>query len=82
MKNTVSRETRIETADDLRLLLEDVVDAVRQSRDELELEAWARILLKGIEVGIKIIEVTDIEQRLTALENGAGSPELQCIAQR
>jgi len=70
VKNIVTRETCINSAEDLRVLLEDVVDAVRQSRDDLDIEAWARILLKGIEVGIKIIEVTNIEQRLTALENG------------
>jgi ABC-type amino acid transport substrate-binding protein len=69
-KNAASRETCIKTAEDLRLLLEDVVETVRKLRDELELDAWARILLKAIDVGIKIIEVTDIEQRLTALENG------------
>lgn len=35
----------------------------------LDTEPKARILLKAVEVGLKIVEVTDLEKRLTALEN-------------
>jgi hypothetical protein len=74
IKKTATHKTRVMTAEDLRVLLEEVVETVRQARDDLELEAWARILLKGIEVGIKIVEVTDIDRRLTALEERAHEP--------
>lgn len=67
-KNIATAQTRIETAEDLRLLLQNVVDVISNSKDELELEAWARILLKAVEVGLKLVEVTDLEKRLTALE--------------
>ena len=67
-KNIASNETRIETAEDLRLLLQEIVGTVRNSRGELDLESWARVLIKACEVGIKIIEVTNLEARLSALE--------------
>jgi hypothetical protein len=51
------------------VLLETVIADVQAS--ELDTEPRARILLKAIEVGLKIVEVTDLEQRLTALERAA-----------
>lgn len=67
IKNLANPQT-LETAEDLRELLQHVVTVVSTSQGDLELEAWARILLKAVEVGIKIVEITDLEERLRALE--------------
>ena len=67
-KNLVTRTTRIETAHDVSDLPNRVVDTIEMEGDALELEAWGRILLRAVDVGLKIVEVTDIEKRLIALE--------------
>lgn len=65
-KNLATHLIRLETAYDLRVLLEEVITEVRAS--DLNTEPKARILLEAVKTGIKIIEVTNLETRLRALE--------------
>jgi len=65
-KNLATRSIRLETAHDLKLLLEEVIAEVRAS--DLNTDSKARILLEAVKTGIKIVEVTNLETRLRALE--------------
>jgi len=58
----------IETIEDLRNLLEMAIAEVQEAGPLLQPDAKARILLKAVKVGIKVIDRTSIEQRITALE--------------
>ncbi len=56
-KNLATRTTRIETAHGLSDLLNRVVDRIETEGDALDLEAWGRILLGAVDVGLKIVEI-------------------------
>ncbi len=59
----------IETADDVRDLYNEVVTAVRSADSvSLGLEAKLRITLRAVEIGMRVIEITNHEQRIAALE--------------
>jgi len=59
----------METADDLRELLETVIAEVQAGH--LNAEHRSQILLKAVEVGLKIVEVTSLEKRVALLESAA-----------
>jgi hypothetical protein len=59
----------IETAEDLRDLFNEVVAEVRNAdSSSLALEPKLRIKLRAVEIGLRVIEITDHEQRIAALE--------------
>jgi DnaJ-class molecular chaperone len=59
----------IETAEDLRDLFNEVVVEVRSAdSSSLDLEPKLRIKLRAVEIGLRVIEITDHEQRIAALE--------------
>jgi len=59
----------IETAEDLRDLFNEVVAEVRNAdSSSLELEPKLRIKLRAVEIGLRVIEIADHEQRIAELE--------------
>ncbi|HYC19392.1 MAG TPA: hypothetical protein VEF35_02065 [Candidatus Bathyarchaeia archaeon] len=59
----------IETAEDIKGLFNEVVAEVRTAEDSsLGLEAKLRIKLRAVEIGLRVIEITNHEQRIAALE--------------
>lgn len=65
----VNRLTTIETIEDLRCLLDEVIDRIKSATDDqLSYEVQIRLLLKAMEVGLRIVEFTDLDKRVTALE--------------
>ena len=59
----------IKTAEDLRGLFNEVVDEARNADGaSLELAAKLRIKLRAVEIGLRVIEITNHEQRIAALE--------------
>jgi hypothetical protein len=66
----------IETAEDLRDLFNEVVAEVRNAdSSSLDLEPKLRIKLRAVEIGLRVIEITDHEQRIAALEEQShGAP--------
>jgi hypothetical protein len=61
--------TQVEAAGDLRDLLNEVVAETRDADiASLGLEAKLRIKLRAIEIGLRVIEITDHERRIAALE--------------
>lgn len=59
----------IETTEDLRGLFDEAVAEVRNADDSsLKLEAKVRIKLRAVEIGLRLIEITNHEQRIVALE--------------
>ena len=59
----------IETAEDLRDLFNEVVAEVRNAdSSSLDLEPKLRIKLRAVEIGLRVIEITDHEQRIAELE--------------
>ena len=59
----------IETAEDLRGLYNEVVTEARNADGSaLGLEAKLRIKLRAVEIGLRVIEITNHEQRISALE--------------
>lgn len=68
-KEMVNRLTTIETIEDLRCLLDEVIDRIKSATDDqLSYEVQIRLLLKAMEVGLRIVEFTDLDKRVTALE--------------
>ncbi len=61
-------EWRLETADDLKAVLELIVTQLLDAED-LDLGVKARNLSSLLSVGIKLIETADLEQRIAALES-------------
>jgi len=60
---------KLKTAEDLRGLVNEVVEEARNANDSsLTLEAKLRIKLRAIEIGLRVIEITHHEQRIAALE--------------
>ena len=65
----------IKTAEDLRALFNEVIDEVRNADNAmLDLEPKLRIKLRAVEIGLRVIEITDHEQRIAALEGGSDGP--------
>lgn len=62
----------IKTAEDLRGLVNEVVAEARNANSSsLTLEAKLRIKLRAIEIGLRVIEITNHEGRIVALEEKA-----------
>ncbi|MFZ0011582.1 MAG: hypothetical protein WAL97_06725 [Halobacteriota archaeon] len=59
----------IKNAQDLCALINEVVAEARNADGaSLELEAKLRIKLRAVEIGLRVIEITNHEQRIAALE--------------
>ena len=59
----------IRTAEDLSDLFNEVVAEVRNADSaSLGLEAKLRITLRAVEIGMRVVEITNHEQRIAALE--------------
>jgi uncharacterized coiled-coil protein SlyX len=59
----------IKTAKDLCSILNEVVGEARNADSaSLELAAKLRIKLRAVEIGLRVIEITNHEQRIAALE--------------
>ena len=59
----------IKNAEDLSGLFNEAVAEVRRADDSsLPLEAKLRIKLRAVEIGLRVIEIANHEQRLAALE--------------
>ena len=58
----------IKTAEDVRGLFNEAVTEVRNAGSSLELEAKLRIKLRAVEIGLRVIDITNHEQRIAALE--------------
>ncbi len=59
----------IKNARDLCALISEVVTEARNADgSSLELEAKLRIKLRAVEIGLRVIEITNHEQRIAALE--------------
>ena len=68
-EDTRPTELEIKNAEDLRGLINEVVDEARNAEGaSLELEAKLRIKLRAVEIGLRVIEITNHEQRIAALE--------------
>lgn len=62
-------EARFETAEDLRGMLKEVWAETRSADGQsLRLEAKLRLKLRAVEIGMRVVEITDHERRLAALE--------------
>ncbi|MFZ0925735.1 MAG: hypothetical protein WCE82_01050 [Halobacteriota archaeon] len=60
----------IKEAEDLRGLVNEVVDEARNAdSSSLPLEAKLRIKLRAVEIGLRVIEITNHERRIAALED-------------
>ena len=60
---------KLKTAEDLRGLVNEVVEEARNAdASSLTLEAKLRIKLRAIEIGLRVIEIRNHEQRIAALE--------------
>jgi hypothetical protein len=68
-------ESEFETADDCRDLLKEIVTETSEADTaSLSLEKKLRIKLRAVEIGLRVIEITDHERRIAALEEGANEP--------
>jgi hypothetical protein len=68
-------ESEVQTAEDLRDLLNEVVAETRDAENAaLGLEKKLRIKLRAVEIGLRVIEITDHERRIAALEEHANEP--------
>ncbi len=65
-----SKTLQVETLDDLRRVFERITSEVLNAED-LDLGVKGRILGQLLAVGIKLLEGTDIEHRIEALEKRA-----------
>jgi polyhydroxyalkanoate synthesis regulator phasin len=60
---------KLTTAEDLRGLVNEVVEEARNANgSSLTFEAKLRIKLRAIEIGLRVIEITNHEHRIAALE--------------
>lgn len=66
-KSKLSLNWRLETADDIRCLVESTLSELMNS-EELDLGIKARLIFKGAEVSIRLLEVSSMEERLEKLE--------------
>jgi len=71
-KRTDMRPTQaeIETTEDLRGLFNEVVTDLRHA-DDLKLEARLRIKLRAVEIGLRVVEIHNLEHRIIAIEERA-----------
>jgi hypothetical protein len=59
----------LETAEDFRGLVNEVVAEARNADgSSLDLEAKLRIKLRAVEIGLRVVEITNQAQRIAALE--------------
>ena len=63
-------QAEIETTEDLRGLFNEVVTDLRHA-DDLKLEAKLRIKLRAVEIGLRVIEIHNLEHRIAAIEEQA-----------
>ncbi|MGZ4929312.1 MAG: hypothetical protein ACXV76_13750 [Halobacteriota archaeon] len=63
----LSKTLQLETLDDLRLVFERITLEILDAED-LDLGVKGRILGQPLAVGIKLVEGTDLEHRIAALE--------------
>ncbi|MGZ4852672.1 MAG: hypothetical protein ACXV3D_05730 [Halobacteriota archaeon] len=62
-------ESEIEAVENVRGLLNEVVDEARDADSAaLGLEAKLRIKLRAVEIGLRVVEIINHEQRIAALE--------------
>jgi len=62
-------DAQVEAAEDLRDLLNEVVAETRDADiASLGLEAKLRIKLRAIEIGLRVIEITDHDRRIAMLQ--------------
>ncbi|MGZ4846283.1 MAG: hypothetical protein ACXV3D_00455 [Halobacteriota archaeon] len=62
-------ETELEAVENVRGLLNEVVDEARNADSTaLGLEAKLRIKLRAVEIGLRVVETINHEQRIAALE--------------
>ena len=66
-KRAVELTWRLETADDLKAVLETIVSEI-MSADELDIGVKGRVVAQLLTVGVRLLEVSSIEERLEALE--------------
>ncbi|MEI7826310.1 MAG: hypothetical protein WCI87_00705, partial [Euryarchaeota archaeon] len=65
-------EIELETAEDLRGLLNEIITETRDADSaSLGLETKLRIKLRAVEIGLRVIEITDHERRIATLEEHA-----------
>ena len=68
-------ENQVATAEDLRDLLNEVIAEARDADGaSLALATALRIKLRAVEIGMRVIEITDHERRIAALEEHANEP--------
>ncbi|MFZ0925337.1 MAG: hypothetical protein WCE82_01025 [Halobacteriota archaeon] len=66
----------IKTAEDCCGLINEVVDEARTADgSSLGLEAKLRIKLRAVEIGLRVIEITNLERRIAAVEELAHEPK-------
>jgi len=65
-KIDLTTEFRLETAHDLRACLEQVTNEVIHS--DIDIGAKGRVMAALLSVGLRIIEISDLDARLTAVE--------------
>ena len=66
-KRAVELQWRLETADDLKAVLETIVSEI-MSADELDIGVKGRVVAQPLTVGVRLLEVSSIEERLETLE--------------
>lgn len=66
-KRAVELTWRLETADDLKAVLETMVSEI-MSADSLDLGVKGRVVSQLLTVGVRLLEVSSIEERLEKLE--------------
>ena len=66
-KNNLKLEWRLDTAADLKAVLELIVSDVMNDED-LDLGVKGRVVASLLTVGVKLLEVGSIEERLSKLE--------------
>jgi uncharacterized coiled-coil protein SlyX len=65
----------IKTAEDMRILVNEVVAEARNADSaSLSLADKLRIKLRAIEIGLRVIEITNHEHRIAALEDNPNEP--------
>ena len=65
----------IKTDEDLRALFNEIIAEIHNADNSmLDLEPRLRIKLRAVEIGLRVIEITDHEQRIAALEGGSHGP--------
>lgn len=62
----LTRQFKLETAHDLRACLEQVTNEVLHS--DIDVGAKGRVMASLLSVGLRIIEISDLDARLTAVE--------------